>query len=133
LIKAAPVVYFDGVCNLCNSSVLWIIRRDKKRVFQFASLQGKAGSDLIDRLPNLKQLDSMLLVYNGKVFTQSGAALRIAVLLGFPTNLMAVGFLIPAFIRNALYRFVAKNRYRWFGKQEVCALPNPELANRFLQ
>lgn len=127
------MIFFDGLCNLCNAWVRRIIRWDKKALFRFASLQGNAGSELLNSQPQLMQVDSLLLLHKGKVHTQSGAVLRIAGLLGFPVNLLLIFLVVPAFLRNAIYRLVAKNRYRWFGKQNECMVSKPEIQNRFLK
>lgn len=127
----SPVILFDGVCNLCNSSVQWIIRRDSRARFRFASLQ----SDYARNLPLLQGMllpDSLVLIVGEKVYVKSAAALRIAGLLGFPWLLLKSGLIIPRFIRDAVYDFIARNRYRWFGKQEFCMMPSPELKSRFI-
>jgi predicted DCC family thiol-disulfide oxidoreductase YuxK len=128
-----PLVLFDGICGLCNASVTWIIRRDKTKQFQFAPLQGKTGAEWKDRFPHLQHVDSLVLVYNHSVYTESAAVLRIAKMLGFPWNLALLFWIVPGFLRNAVYRIVARNRYKWFGKLEQCMLPDVELADRFLK
>lgn len=128
-----PVILFDGVCNLCNSSVQFIIRKDKKSHFNFASLQGQAGQLLLQKfnLP-LAHYNSFVLVEGGQVFTQSTAALRVFKKLGAPWSLAYGCIIIPRFIRDAVYRLIAKNRYKWFGKKEYCMIPSAELRARFL-
>lgn len=129
----APVILFDGVCNLCNSSVQFVIERDKKKQFRFASLQSDYGQEQQKKYGLLdKNVDSIVLIENGKAYIKSTAALRIAKRLGglYP---LAYGFIIiPAFLRNIVYDFIARNRYKWFGKQESCWLPTPDLKSRFL-
>lgn len=127
----SPVILFDGVCNLCNSSVQWIIRRDGRARFRFASLQSSYAQNL-PLLQGLVLPDSLVLIADGKVYVKSSAALRIAGLLGFPWLLLKGGLIIPRFIRDAVYDFIARNRYRWFGKQEFCMMPSPELKSRFI-
>lgn len=129
----SPVILFDGVCNLCNQSVQFIIRKDKKKQFYFASLQGQTGQDLLDRFDLSKDhFSSFVLVQNDKVYTKSTAVLRLMKLLGGWWKLWYAFAIVPPFIRDAAYSFVAANRYRWFGKRESCMLPTPELSSRFL-
>ncbi len=129
------ILYFDGECNLCNSSVQKVLTRDKKGVFQFASLQGKRGQEFL-KTHQLSTADfqSFILEYpNGIYYTQSDAVLEVLKNLGKPYNLIAsMGKLIPRRIRNSLYSWIAQNRYQWFGTQESCMLPQPEWKNRFL-
>jgi predicted DCC family thiol-disulfide oxidoreductase YuxK len=127
-----PVLFFDGVCNLCNSSVQTIIRLDKKQYFKFASLQSKLGEQLIQHIAD-QTLDSVILLFQNKYYTESSAILKIASILGFPYSLAMIAYVIPAFLRNMMYRFIAKNRYKWFGKKEACMLPDPALKSRFLE
>jgi predicted DCC family thiol-disulfide oxidoreductase YuxK len=129
---ANPIVLFDGVCNLCNGSVQFIIRRDPKARFRFASLQSTVGERLRGELGIDPTLDSVLLVEDGRWYKESDAALRIAHGLGGPWKALGIFRLIPTFLRDRAYRLIARNRYRWFGKQETCWLPTPELRGRFL-
>jgi len=127
------VVLFDGVCNLCSGSVQYIIRRDPQGKFKFASLQSPRGRELcagngID--PD--DLSTMVYVEPSTAYTKSDAVLRIARELSGPARLASIFLLIPKFIRDPCYRFVANRRYRWFGKKESCWLPSPEIAGRFL-
>ena len=128
------LILFDGVCNLCNSSVQYIIRRDKSNIFLFAPLQSDIGKKIInDYHIDTEQTDSILLYETKKgVTSKSLAALKIASKLSFPTNLLSICFIIPPFIRNWVYDYVAKNRYRWFGKKEQCMIPSPELESKFI-
>jgi predicted DCC family thiol-disulfide oxidoreductase YuxK len=128
-----PLVLFDGVCNLCNASVTWILRRDGRARFQFASLQSNVARERLAAAHAPAELpDSIVLIDEDGVHTRSTAALRVARGLGFPWSMAAVFFVLPRFVRDALYDVVARNRYRWFGKRETCALPRPEWASRFL-
>lgn len=128
-----PIILFDGVCNLCNNSVQFIIQRDKKKLFRFAALQSDFAQKLLTDAPlSIKKLDSIVLVEHHRYYTQSDAALRIAKKLDGAWKGLGVFLLVPAFIRNAIYNFVAKNRYTWFGKQDTCMMPNPELKKLFL-
>jgi len=128
------VILFDGVCNLCNSSVQFIIRHDSKGHFKFSALQSEAGQAILSRCNmDLHRFDSVVLYSGGKCYTNSGAALRIARRLsGFWPLLYYIFFPIPYFIRDAIYLAISRNRYRWFGRQESCMMPTPELRARFL-
>ncbi|NUM79858.1 thiol-disulfide oxidoreductase DCC family protein [bacterium] len=129
-----PIILFDGVCNLCNGSVLFIIRRDPKARFRFASLQSTYGENFLKH-NNLstEEYDSIVLIEGGRFYTQSTAALRIAKRLNGAWPLLYAGIIIPKFIRDAMYNVIAKNRYRWFGKKDVCMIPTPELRSRFME
>ncbi len=129
------LVLFDGVCNLCNSSVQFIIRNDKKDIFLFAPLQGNTGREVIANFNvDTSKIDSILL-YSKKngISTRSTAALKIARRLRFPINFLTIFLVIPNFIRNWVYDLIARNRYKWFGKQDACMIPTPELKSRFLE
>lgn len=127
------VIFFDGVCNLCNGAVQFVITHDKNEYFKFAALQSDfAQSMLSDLTLEVKRGDSFILVENGRVFEQSTAALRIAKKLGGLWPLLYGFIIVPPLIRNAVYRFIAHNRYKWFGKRESCWIPTPALRNRFL-
>ncbi|WP_396601247.1 thiol-disulfide oxidoreductase DCC family protein [Algibacter sp. R77976] len=134
--KHKKLILFDGVCNLCNSSVLYVIKRDKKNKFIFAPLQSDAGKQIIQKFNiDTSQVDSILL-YNPEKETihyKSRAALKIGSQLGFPTNVLTIFLIIPDFISNLVYDFIAKNRYKWYGKKESCMIPTPELKNKFLE
>ena len=128
-----PIILFDGVCNLCIRAVQFIIKRDKKKQFLFASLQGQTGQELLRKfnLPADK-FHSLLLIEGDKSFTHSTATLRIARRFQGPWKLLYGFIIVPKFIRNAIYRWVSRNRYQWFGKQEECMVPTPALKERFL-
>tara|TARA_R110000868_G_scaffold97101_5_gene267118 strand:+ start:6984 stop:7403 length:420 start_codon:yes stop_codon:yes gene_type:complete len=133
--KHKKLILFDGVCNLCNSSVLYVIKRDKKNIFLFAPLQSEAGKQIIQKFNiNTEVVDSIIL-YNPEkevINYKSTAALKVASQLRFPTNLLAIFIIIPNIIRNWVYDFISKNRYKWYGKKEVCMIPTPELKSKFL-
>ncbi|MFK7833387.1 MAG: thiol-disulfide oxidoreductase DCC family protein [Winogradskyella sp.] len=129
------LILFDGVCNLCNSSVLFVIKRDKKNQFLFAPLESDIGSEIIKKFNiDTNKTDSILLYNSEKnhLTYKSTAALLVAKQLGFPLNILSVFFVIPTFIRNWVYDFIAKNRYKWYGKKESCMIPSPELKAKFL-
>ena len=133
--KHKKLILFDGVCNLCNSSVLYVIKRDKKEVFLFAPLQGAIGQEIINAFDiDTKETDSILLYDASKhqLFSRSTAALMIAQHLRFPINLLQIFRIIPSFMRNWVYDFIAKNRYKWYGKKDACMIPTPELKAKFL-
>ena len=129
---AERIILFDGVCNFCNASVQFIIERDPKAQFHFASLQSDVGQGLLRDHNIPLDVQSIVLIENGQAFRKSTAALRIARRLSRGWPLLAAFMIIPPFIRNAVYDFIARNRYKWFGKQDSCMLPAPELASRFL-
>ncbi|MEM1094448.1 MAG: thiol-disulfide oxidoreductase DCC family protein [Bacteroidota bacterium] len=127
------IVLFDGVCNLCNTSVNYIIDHDPEGYFKVASLQSDAAQALLANhaLP-ADYLDSLVLVENGEVYMRSTAALRIARRLDGAVRLLAIFTAIPEPLRDVVYAWVARNRYRWFGKRDTCRMPTPELQGRFL-
>ncbi|PHQ29165.1 thiol-disulfide oxidoreductase DCC family protein [Leeuwenhoekiella nanhaiensis] len=131
--SAEKIILFDGVCNLCNGAINFIIKHDPKAQFKFASLQGATGQKLLAKHHiNPKETASIVLIEPERVSVKSSAALRIAKYLdrGYP---LLYGFMIiPGFIRNAVYDFIAANRYKWFGKKNSCMIPTPELKSRFL-
>jgi predicted DCC family thiol-disulfide oxidoreductase YuxK len=124
------LILFDGVCNLCSNSVQLIIKNDRKDYFRFASLQSDLGVALKKQY-NITT-DSIVLVEDGKVYTQSSAALMIARRLKGAYPLLYGFMILPRMIRNTVYAWIARNRYRWFGKKEACWIPTPELKNKFI-
>ncbi len=131
--KPKKIILFDGVCNLCNNAVVFIIKRDKKDVFRFAAIQSDEGEKLIKKHNiDTSKTDSIILIENDTYSVKSTAALKIAKHLkgGYP---LLYGFIIlPAFFRNWVYDIIAKNRYKWFGKKDNCMIPTPELKEKFL-
>ena len=127
------IILFDGVCNLCNSSVQFTIKRDKNELLKFASLQSEVGEALLEKY-NLKgdTIDSVVFIENGKAYTESTAAIKVARHLGFPWNLLQVFLIFPAALRNIVYQWIARNRYKWFGKKDSCMLPDASMQARFL-
>ena len=133
----SDIILFDGVCNLCNGFVQFVIRHDAAGRFRFAALQSAAGQAVLathgmDAAAVAAAPDSVLLQHDGKLYAHSEAVLRIAQGLGGPWRALLLGRLLPRAWRDAAYRFVARHRYRWFGRQESCWLPTPELKARFL-
>jgi predicted DCC family thiol-disulfide oxidoreductase YuxK len=130
----SPVLLFDGVCNLCNGTVQWIIERDPQGKIKFASLQSDVGRALLQQhgLP-VDQLNSVVLIDKGKLYMRSDASLQLLYLLGGWWAVLSLKlWVVPRFVRNAVYDYVARNRYRWFGKKDQCMMPSPALKARFL-
>jgi predicted DCC family thiol-disulfide oxidoreductase YuxK len=131
--KEHKILLFDGVCNLCNSAINFVIRNDKKDIFRFTALQEEPGKSLLKKYQiDPKNTDSIVLIENGKAFVKSTAALRVSKHLNGALPLLYGLIIIPVFIRNAVYDFIAKNRYKWYGKKDSCIIPTPELKSRFL-
>ena len=125
------IVFFDGVCNLCQGSVRYLIKHDKKGVLKFASLQGNYAKDFV----NETEIQSMqsIIFFDGKIlYKKSTAVLKLSSLLGGWHQLLLLGYILPRFVREWLYNIVAKNRYSWFGKKDQCMLPSKGFENRFL-
>jgi predicted DCC family thiol-disulfide oxidoreductase YuxK len=127
------IVYFDGVCNLCNAVVLFILKYDPNGKFKFCTLQSPQGKKTLEenRLSS-ESPDTFLLSENGKLYTRSAAALRVMKELSGGWPLLYGLIIVPAFLRDFVYRMVSKNRYRWFGKKATCMVPTPEIKSRFI-
>jgi predicted DCC family thiol-disulfide oxidoreductase YuxK len=127
------ILLFDGECNLCNGSVQWILKRDHKAYFKFASLQSPTGQKYLSAF-NLSEtnLETVVLIDDNQVFTHSDAPLQVLRKLGFPWSLGVTLSIVPRFLRNGVYRWIAHNRYRWFGQSAQCWLHRPEWKDRFL-
>ena len=124
---------FDGICNLCNQSVQFVIEHDKKNQFRFASLQSDFGQNFLkENNLDATQFDSVVFIEDDKFYTKSSAALKISKYLDGITSWLTIFMIVPKPLRDVVYSFIAKNRYRWFGKQESCWLPTPELEAKFL-
>ena len=126
------IILFDGVCNLCNRSVQFIIKRDPNGHFKFASLQGEAGQKLLKQYGFEKEIDSFVLIENQIIYSKSTAALRVCKSLNGLWKVFATLRFLPVSFRDFFYDIVAKNRYKWFGKKESCMLPTKEMKKRFL-
>ncbi|ADY53437.1 thiol-disulfide oxidoreductase DCC [Pseudopedobacter saltans DSM 12145] len=127
------VILFDGVCNLCNSFVQFVIKHDKKERFMFASLQSDfAQKTLVNSFVASQKLSTVVLLEDRKTYSKSTAALRVLKKLNGLWPLLYVFIILPTFIRDAVYNLIAKNRYKWFGKKDSCMMPSPELRRRFL-
>jgi predicted DCC family thiol-disulfide oxidoreductase YuxK len=132
--KDKKIILFDGVCNLCNSSVQYVIDRDKKDQFRFAALQSEIGAKILKHIgADAKYTDSIVLYEPGIAYHyKSAAALEIAKNLGGFFSIGTIFKIIPAGLRDLVYDYIAKNRYKWYGKQENCRIPTPELQAKFL-
>jgi predicted DCC family thiol-disulfide oxidoreductase YuxK len=127
------IVLFDGVCNLCNGLVNFVIDRDPRGRMKFAALQSEAGQELLaEHGLSTTDVDTMVFIAGGRAYTRSSAALRMFGKLRMPWPLLLPLLVVPPPLRNLVYRFVARNRYRWFGRREECRVPTPELKQRFL-
>ncbi len=131
--KNHKILLFDGVCNLCNGAINFIIRHDKKDIFRFASLQSDCGKKLLEKYKiDSQKTDSIILIDKGKAFVKSTAALRAASQLNAAYPIIYGLIVVPKFIRDAVYNHIARHRYRWFGKRESCMVPTPEIKAKFL-
>ena len=127
------IVVFDAQCLLCNSWVQFLLKHDKQGIFQFAAIQGQVGSQLLAEAGlKIEGLQTLLLVDGPQSWQHTDAILRVLHALGWPWRLAGVARLIPAALRDALYRVIARNRYQWFGKSEQCLMPDRAVAARFL-
>ncbi|WP_323740420.1 thiol-disulfide oxidoreductase DCC family protein [Filobacillus milosensis] len=126
------IILFDGVCNLCNGLVQFLLKRDKEDRFRFASLQGEQGQQLIQKHNIEYNLDTFIYIKASKVFTKSTAALHVLKDLKGFWQLLFIFVLIPKFLRDPIYNCIANNRYKWFGKQDQCMMPKTEYKNKFL-
>ncbi|QKJ65195.1 thiol-disulfide oxidoreductase DCC family protein [Flavobacterium sp. M31R6] len=132
--KNKKIILFDGVCNLCNSAVQFVVKHDKKDIFRFVALQSELGQEILAYIGiNAKNIDSIVLYEPGVAYYyKSSAAIQIAQNLGGFWHFGTVFKIIPIGIRNFLYDYIAKNRYKWYGKKESCMIPTPELKIKFL-
>ena len=127
------IIFFDGVCNLCNKSVQFIIEHDDNAFFKFASLQSNTAQQILANFDENIELNTIILLKNNTIFKESDAAIEILKNLQWRwTFLRRLLKYVPPFLRNWVYRKIARHRYRWFGKKETCMIPTPEIKNRFL-
>lgn len=127
------ILLFDGVCNLCNGTVQFLIRADRRKKLRFASLQSEPGQQLLRYFRySGPALHSVVFCKGDRLFTHSQAILEVFRLMGFPWSILFTFIIVPRPIRDFVYKWIAQNRYRWFGKKETCWLPTPELRHRFL-
>jgi predicted DCC family thiol-disulfide oxidoreductase YuxK len=125
------IILFDGICNLCNRSVRFIIKRDPVGNFKFSSLQSNVGKKLLEKYRVRNDLNSFILLENTHVYTKSSAALRVCMRLSGFWKILIVFIIIPKPIRDFIYDFIANNRYKWFGKSDHCKIPSPDEKERF--
>ena len=130
--KAESIVFFDGVCNLCNGAVQFILKRDKKELFKFSALQSNFANKTLPS-EEVNSLSSIILMHQGKILRESDAVIAISEELGYPWKLLKIALIIPKFIRDKVYQLIANNRYKLFGKKDQCMIPTPELINRFIE
>ena len=126
------IVFFDGVCNLCNHFLDWLIRRDGKGQLKFASLQGKTAAQFLGPLNEDSRQWSIVFLEEGKTYHKSTAVLRILIKLGGIWRMAKIFLWLPVVVRDKIYDFIAKRRYRWFGQKSTCRLPTLEERSRFL-
>jgi predicted DCC family thiol-disulfide oxidoreductase YuxK len=128
-----PIILFDGVCNFCNGAINFLLKQDKKDVFRFATLQSAAGQKLLEQYHLSKEdFDSFVLIENGKAYQKSDASLRVMNKLAWYWKEVQVLQIVPRFLRDAIYDFVAGNRYKWFGKKDACMVPTHQMKKQFL-
>jgi predicted DCC family thiol-disulfide oxidoreductase YuxK len=126
------ILLYDGVCGLCNRFVRWVLKRDRIGAMRFATLQGELGRAALRQLPEIADVDSVVLLHRDGAWVRSTAALEVARYLGGPWSVTLAGYAIPRLLRDWLYDFVARRRYGWFGKLDSCPVPAPEVRTRFL-
>ncbi|WKK77835.1 DCC1-like thiol-disulfide oxidoreductase family protein [Marivirga salinae] len=127
-----PIIFFDGVCNLCNGAINFIIDRDKKGHFKFAPLQSNVAKNYVSQ-QIINNTDSIILWKADQLYSKSTAALKIARHLDGAWKGLYVLIIIPKFIRDFVYDIIAKKRYKWFGKRDSCRMPTKDIKNRFLE
>jgi predicted DCC family thiol-disulfide oxidoreductase YuxK len=126
-----PIIFFDGVCHLCNGFVDAIIQRDSKALFQFAPIQGETAEKMLTS-EERQNLETVILYQNHKKYHRSEAVLKVLIQLGGAYKVFVLGFALPSFLRDGLYNWIANHRYAWFGQREFCRLPLPEEKDRLL-
>lgn len=127
-----PIILFDGICNYCNNAVNFSIKWNKNKNLRFATLQSEFAKETLARYNIHSYPDSIVLIENETVCFFSTAVLKIAKHLAFPISLLSVFLIVPPFFRNAVYKWIAKNRYHWFGKRETCMIPDSETKKFFV-
>lgn len=132
--KNKKIILFDGICNLCESSVQFVIKHDKKDIFRFVAIQSKLGQEIIKHIGiDISKMDSIILYEPGVVYYyKSEAAIRIVKELGGMYSFLSLFSVFPNAVLNYVYDYIAKNRYQWYGKKEACLIPTPELKAKFL-
>jgi predicted DCC family thiol-disulfide oxidoreductase YuxK len=128
-----PILFFDGSCGLCNRSVKFVLRKEKNEELLFSPLQSEFAKKILKEKNVTEGLDTMVLLENDKIYTRSSAALRVSKYLKGLWPLMMMFLIVPPFIRNSIYNYIAKNRITWFGASDYCDMMTPELKKRFLE
>ena len=129
----SPIILFDGLCNFCNAAVNFVLKRDQQGTIKFAALQSEIGQQLLQQHHlSITDLNSFVFIHHSQAHTKSTAALKVCRHLKGAWPLLYGLIIVPAFIRNGVYDFIAKNRYRWFGKKATCMVPTPEMKSKFL-
>jgi len=132
--KGKKIILFDGVCNLCDKSVQFIIKRDTKDVFRFTTINSDIGEKIIKHIGFNKKADSIILYEPGKAYyIKAEAVIKIAQNIGWPYNLISILSIIPKSITNYIYDYIAKNRYKWYGNKDECMIPSSEIKSKFLE
>ena len=131
--RNVPVILFDGECNFCSSSVEFVIKRNACSNFVFCQLQSEIGKKLLGE-HNLQDLglDSMVLLYHGKSYIKSSAAIRVSMMMDMPWPLMGIFYIVPSIIRHQIYDWIGRRRYQWYGKRDYCWIPDENIKSRFL-
>jgi predicted DCC family thiol-disulfide oxidoreductase YuxK len=127
------IILFDGVCNFCNRMVNFAIRNDKKAKLKFAALQSDAGQRLTKDFAIPPTADTIVFIEKGKAYTYANASIRICKYLDWPAKLLYAFIIVPSFISQPFYKWIARNRYKWFGKKEECMVPTAEVRERFIE
>jgi predicted DCC family thiol-disulfide oxidoreductase YuxK len=127
-----PVLLFDGLCNYCNRMVNFAIRNDREAKLKFAPLQSAVGEKLKHQYNVNPTADTLIFIYKDKAYTYASAAIRVCKYLDWPAKMLYAFIIIPSFISQPVYKWIARNRYKWFGKRETCMVPAAELKERFL-
>ncbi len=131
--KKHPIILFDGVCNLCDNSVRFVIKNDGRNSFKFGALQANNVQEFLkQKNSKFSNIDSILLVTEHKIYTKSSAALTIAKKMKNRYSLLYIFYIIPKTIRDVFYDFIAQNRYKWYGKKDACMIPSKELQDKFI-
>lgn len=133
ILRNKTILLFDGYCNLCHSSVQFVLKHERRQELYFTSLQSPVGIEILKHYKiDANKIDSLVLIEKNIAYTKSSAALRLGKYLKGIYLLGYAFIIIPPFIRNGVYDFIAKNRYKWYGKQDSCIMPDENLAKRFL-
>ncbi len=127
-----PIILFDGICNLCNGTVDFLLKHDCKKQFRFASIQSEAAQLLFRKSQIPDDTDSVVLIKSNQVFIESDAVIEIARMLHFPWKMIVIFRIVPKKMRDYIYRWIARNRYQWFGKRDDCRLPDPTENESFI-